>query len=214
MNHILSDLLSKAAKNNPNQIIKSDIKGCRNISYLNFEQRITDLSKGFLLRSITPKSKVLLFLSDERASIESFLALTKIGATIFTTTETKQLNQIIVEHRIETTILPLKATVEFFKPEFLSKQNREHLNISNFPYLKTLVLLDQIKLRGAFNLQELILIGKHIDDTEIEDITLTPSTENYSIYKTEFKNKKLKAINLAIDEICLKNFPFFDLKKL
>lgn len=214
MNKTISEKLSQAAKTVPEKLIGLGIKGCENISYSNFEKRINDLAKGFLLRNITPQTKVLLFITNDRYSIESFIALTKIGASVYTVKQTENINQLIINHKIETIIMPYKAALDLFKPEILAKQNREYLNFEEFPKLQTIVLLDPIKLRGAFNLQELILLGKHIDDTEIEEIILAPLNKNYSVFKIEIKDNTFETIKLPIKEISIENFPFFDLKKL
>ena len=215
MDHqLISNQLSSIATQTPDKLIQADNCGCKNISFAEFEKRVNDLSKGLLIRNINPNSKVLLFVQDDRATVESFLALTKIGVKIYTTKSQALISEMIKELNIDTVLFPIDITVDLFKKEQLAKQNRDFLSLNDFPSLAHIISLEPIKLRGAYNLQELILLGKHIDDLELEEVTFIEQTPNYSIVKTEVANSKFKLSGIPIEEIFMEEFPFFDLKKL
>jgi len=106
-------------------------------------------------------------------------ATAKIGAVLVTINTSYKLSEI--EYLLKNADINTLCLVDGFRdsdyinmifslvPE-LKEQPRGELHSEKFPELKNLVFIGQQKHRGMYNTTELILLGNHIDDLELESV--------------------------------------------
>lgn len=175
----LGEILEKWAYETPNKdfIVYPD----RNLrfTYSQFNQRVDALAKGMLYIGIRPGDKVGIWAKNVPDWTTVMFAAAKIGAvlvTINTSYKLAELEFLLKDSDINTLFLAegyrdsnYIQMIFDLVPE-LKEQARGELKSKKFPVLKNVAFIGQQKQRGMYNTPELILLGNHIDDFELESI--------------------------------------------
>jgi fatty-acyl-CoA synthase len=151
-------------------------------TYAQFNKRVDNLAKGLLYIGVKPGDKVGIWAKNVPDWTTFMFATAKIGAilvTINTSYKLSELEYLLKNADVNTLCLTdgyrdsdfVKMIFELV-PE-LKEQARGELKSEKFPELKHVVFIGQEKHRGMFNTAELILLGNHVDDIELESIEET-----------------------------------------
>ncbi|PIF05836.1 MAG: AMP-binding protein [Draconibacterium sp.] len=149
-----------------------------NFTYKQFNERVNALARGLLYLGISPGDKVGIWAKNVPDWTTLMFATAKIGAilvTINTGYKLSEIEYILKNADINTLFISdgyrdsdfVKMITELV-PE-LKTQARGELVSTRFPYLKNVVYVGRQKHRGMFNTTELMLLGNHIDDIELEN---------------------------------------------
>ncbi|WP_346861867.1 AMP-binding protein [uncultured Draconibacterium sp.] len=182
LDYTLGQMLEKWAYETPDKdfIVYPD-RDLR-FTYQEFNDRVDQLAKGLLFIGIKPGDKVGIWAKNVPDWTTLMFATAKIGAilvTINTNYKLAELDYLLKNADINTLFLIdgyrdsdyVKMIFELV-PE-LKTQARGELNSERFPELKNVGFIGQQKHRGMYNTTELILLGSHIDDLELESVKET-----------------------------------------
>lgn len=148
-------------------------------TYREFNDRVDAMAKGLLYIGVRPGDKVGIWAKNVPDWLTIFFATAKIGGvlvTINTNYKISELGYLLKNADINTLCLVdgyrdsdyINMVFELV-PE-LKDQPRGTLKSENFPELKNVVYIGQQKHRGMYNTAELLLLGNHIDDIELESL--------------------------------------------
>jgi fatty-acyl-CoA synthase len=182
LDYTLGGMLEKWAYETPDKdfVVYSD----RNLrfTYGQFNKRVDQLAKGLLFMGIRTGDKVGIWAKNVPDWTTLMFATAKIGAilvTINTNYKLAELDYLLKNADIHTLFLvdgyrDSDYVQMMFKlvPE-LKTQARGELKSETYPELKNVGFIGQQKHRGMYNTAELILLGSHIDDLELESIKET-----------------------------------------
>lgn len=177
LDYTLGGILEKYAFETPDQdfIVYPD----RNLrfSYAEFNERVNKLAKGLMYMGVTPGDKVGVWANNVPDWTTFMFATAKIGAILVTINTNYKLAEL--EYLLQNADINTLCLIDGYRdsdyvnmvfelvPE-LKTQSRENLNSEKFPKLKNVVFIGQQKHRGMYNTAELILLGEHLDDLELE----------------------------------------------
>ncbi len=149
------------------------------LTYADFDKRVNKLAKGLLSIGIKKGDHVGIWATNVPDWLTFLFATAKIGAitvTINTNYKTNELYYLINNADLHTLCIiggyrdsDYVNMVYELVPE-LKLHQRGHLSSSNFHTLKNVVFIGPEKHRGMYNTQELILLGDHVDDAELNEI--------------------------------------------
>lgn len=146
-------------------------------TYSEFNNRVDALAKGLLFIGIKPGDKVGIWAKNVPDWLTIMFATAKTGAVLVTINTSYKLSEI--EYLLKNADINTLCLVDGFRdsdyvnmifnlvPE-LKEQPRGELHSEKFPELKNVVFIGQQKHRGMYNTAELILLGNHVDDLELE----------------------------------------------
>ncbi len=151
-------------------------------TYGQFNTRVDQLAKGLLFIGIKPGDKVGVWAKNVPDWTTLMFATAKIGAilvTINTNYKLAELDYLLKNADIHTLFLVdgyrdsdyVKMIFELV-PE-LKTQARGELKSEKYPELKNVGFIGPKKHRGMYNTAELILLGSHVDDLELESVKET-----------------------------------------
>ncbi len=177
--YTLGEILEKWAFETPDSefIVYPD----RNLrfTYKQFNNRVNQLAKGLLYIGIQPGDKVGIWAKNVPDWTTLMFATAQIGAilvTINTNYKLGELEYLLKNAEISTLFLvdgyrdsDYVKMINKLLPE-LKSQARGSLQSERFPKLKNVVFVGQQKHRGMYSTAELILLGSHIDDIELESV--------------------------------------------
>lgn len=179
LDYTLGEILEKWAFEMPDKefMIYPD----RNLrfTYKEFNDRVNALAKGLLYIGVSPGDKVGIWAKNVPDWTTFMFATAKIGAILVTINTNYKLAE--VEYLLKDADINTLCIVDGYRdsdyvqmifnliPE-LKEQQRGDLKSPNFPELKNLVFIGHQKHRGMFNTAELLLLGNHIDDIELEGV--------------------------------------------
>lgn len=151
-------------------------------TYSQFNERVDQLAKGLLYIGVRPHDKVGIWANNVPDWLTFMFATAKIGAvlvTINTSYKSSELEYLLKNADIHTLCLidgyrdsDYVNMIFDLVPELKDSQ-RGNLKSEKFPELKNVIFIGPQKHRGMYNTAELILLGSHIDDFELEQITET-----------------------------------------
>jgi fatty-acyl-CoA synthase len=182
LDYTLGGMLEKWAYETPDKdfVVYSD-RDLR-FTYGQFNKRVDQLAKGLLFMGIRTGDKVGIWAKNVPDWTTLMFATAKIGAilvTINTNYKLAELDYLLKNADIHTLFLvdgyrDSDYVQMMFKlvPE-LKTQARGELKSETYPELKNVGFIGQQKHRGMYNTAELILLGNHIDDLELESIKET-----------------------------------------
>ena len=182
LDYTLGQMLEKWAYETPDQdfIVYPD-RDLR-FSYKQFNDRVDQLAKGLLFIGIKPGDKVGIWAKNVPDWTTLMFATAKIGAilvTINTNYKLHELDFLLRNADIHSLFLfegyrdsDYVQMIFELVPE-LKTQARGELKSERFPELKNVGFIGQQKHRGMYNTAELILLGTHIDDLELESVKET-----------------------------------------
>ena len=180
--YTLGDALEKWAFETPDSefIVYPD----RNLrfTYKQFNKRVDNLAKGLLYIGIQPGNKVGIWANNVPDWTTLMFATAKIGAilvSINTNYKLAELEYLLKNSDINTLFLVdsyrdsnYSKMITELVPE-LKNQTRGLLQSERFPELKNVTIIGHQKHRGMYSTAELILLGSHIDDIELESVKET-----------------------------------------
>ncbi len=153
-------------------------------SYSAFNERVDNLAKGLLYIGIQPGDKVGIWAKNVPDWLTFMFATAKIGAVLVTINTNYKLSEL--EYILQNADIHTLCLVDGYRdsdyvqmvfelvPE-LREQARGELHSPKFPELRNVVFIGQQKHRGMYNTPELLLLGSHVDQSEIETIQETIS---------------------------------------
>ena len=173
------ELLEKYAIETPDREFMVYTDRNLRFTYSQFNDRVDQLAKGLLYIDVKPGDKVGIWANNVPDWLTFMFATAKIGAvlvTINTNYKSSELEYLLHNADIHTLCL-----VDGFRdsdyvnmifdlvPE-LKINERGNLKSDKFPELKNVIFIGPQKHRGMYNTAELILLGHHIDDFELEQV--------------------------------------------
>ncbi len=177
----LGSFIEKWAFETPNKdfVVYAD-RGLR-FTYSEFNKRVDKLAKGLLYIGIKKGDNVGIWATNVPDWLTFTFATAKIGAvlvTINTNYKVHELEYLMTNADLHTICLidgwrdsDYVGMVNELVPE-LKYSERGFMKSEKFPFLKNVIFIGPEKHRGMYNTQEMILLGEHIDDTELEDAKL------------------------------------------
>lgn len=175
----LGEMLEKWAYKTPDRDFMVYPDRNLRFTYGEFNNRVDAMAKGLLFIGIKPGDKVGIWAKNVPDWTTIMFATAKIGAVLVTINTSYKLSEI--EYLLKDADINTLCLVDGFRdsdyvnmifelvPE-LKEQLRGELHSEKFPELKNVVFIGQLKHRGMFNTSELILLGNHVDDLELESI--------------------------------------------
>ena len=179
LDYTLGDLLEKYALEAPDREFMVYADRNLRFTYSEFNERVDQLAKGLLYIGVQPDDKVGIWANNVPDWLTFMFATAKIGAvlvTINTNYKSSELEYLLKDADIHTLCL-----VDGFRdsdyvnmifdlvPELKNSQ-RGRLKSEKLPKLRNVIFIGPQKHRGMYNTAELILLGSHIDDIELEQI--------------------------------------------
>lgn len=179
LDYTLGEILEKWATETPGKefIVYPD-RDLR-FTYQQFNERVDALAKGLLYIGVKPGDKVGIWANNVPDWSTVMFATAKIGAILVTINTNYKLSEL--EYLLQNADIQTLFLVDGYRdsdyiqmlfeltPE-LKTHPRGKLTSEKFPELKNVVFIGQQKHRGMFNTSELILLGSHVDDLELESI--------------------------------------------
>lgn len=147
-----------------------------NFTYSEFDKRVNNLAKGLMAIGLKKGDHLGIWATNVPDWLTFAFATAKIGVvlvTVNTNYKTHELEYLVNNADLHTLCIiggfrdsDYVSMVYELVPELRIHQ-RGHLVSEKFPYLKNVVFIGPEKHRGMFNTQELILLGEHIDDEQL-----------------------------------------------
>ena len=151
-------------------------------TYKEFNERVNMLAKGLLSIGIEKGDHVGIWAKNVPDWLTFLFATAKIGAvlvTVNTAYKSHELDYILKQSDMKAlAIIDGFRDINYIKtiydlvPE-LKKHPRGRLNSSEYPHLKSVIYVGQEKHRGMYNTNELMLLGKHQSDDELNKVKAT-----------------------------------------
>ena len=207
LNYTLGEILEKWAFETPNsEFIVYPDRDLR-FTYKQFDERVNQLAKGLLYIGVQPGDKVGIWAKNVPDWTTLFFATAKIGAILVpinSNYKLPELENLLTKAEIHTLFLSegccdndfVKIVAELV-PE-LKDQARGLLQSTKFSKLKNVVFVGQKKYRHMYNTAELLLLGNHIDDIELESVKEAQDCNNVvTIQFAETENGSLQGVMLS-----------------
>jgi fatty-acyl-CoA synthase len=182
LDYTLGEILEKWAFETPDKEFMVYPDRALRFTYKQFNERVDALAKGLLYIGVTPGDKVGIWAKNVPDWTTFMFATAKIGAilvTINTSYKLAELEYLLKDADINTLCMAdgyrdsdFVEMVFQLVPE-LKEQARGSLKSEKFSELKNVVFIGQQKHRGMYNTAELILLGNHVDDIELESVKVS-----------------------------------------
>lgn len=187
IDYTLGGILEKYAFETPDQdfIVYPD----RNLrfTYSHFNERVNKLAKGLMYIGVKPGDKVGIWANNVPDWLTFMFASAKIGAVLVTINTNYKLHEL--EYLLQNADIHTLCLIGEYRdsdyvnmifelvPE-LKIHPRGNLKADKFTELKNVIFIGQEKHRGMYNTAELILLGSHLDDLELEEVKSTVNTHD------------------------------------
>lgn len=151
-------------------------------TYKEFNERVDMLAKGLLSIGIEKGNHVGIWAKNVPDWLTFLFATAKIGAvlvTVNTAYKSHELDYILKQSDMKAlAIIDGFRDINYIKTVYeLVPQLKEHprgkLNSPEYPHLKSLIYIGQEKHRGMYNTNELMLLGRHQSDDELNKVKET-----------------------------------------
>jgi fatty-acyl-CoA synthase len=179
IDYTLGEILEKWALETPEKEFMVYPDRNLRFTYRQFNERVDNLAKGLLYIGIKPGDKVGIWAKNVPDWTTFMFATAKIGAilvTINTSYKLAELEYLLQNADINTLCLAdgyrdsdFVDMIFTLIPE-LKEHARGELVSNKFPQLRNIIFIGQEKHRGMYNTAELILLGNHVDDIELESV--------------------------------------------
>ncbi|MFC0876283.1 AMP-binding protein [Saccharicrinis sp. FJH2] len=179
LEHTLGTALENIVKKTPDKdfIIYPD----RNLrfTYKTFDDRVNKLAKGLLTIGIKKGDHVGIWATNVPDWLTFLFATAKIGSVLVTINTSYKVHEL--EYLIKNADLKALCLIDGWRdsdyvgmvneliPE-LKIMERGQLKSQKFPVLEHVVFIGQEKHRGMYNTPELLLLGEHVNDDELNAI--------------------------------------------
>lgn len=182
LDYTLGEILEKWAYETPDKEFMVYPDRDLRFTYKQFNERVDALAKGLLYIGVNPGDKVGIWAKNVPDWTTFMFATAKIGAILVTINTSYKLSEL--EYLLKDADINTLCMADGFRdsdfvemvfqlvPE-LKEQARGSLKSKNFPELKSVVFIGQQKHRGMYNTAELILLGNHVDDIELETVKVS-----------------------------------------
>jgi len=183
----IGEFLEKQVKNHPDRefIVYPD-RDLR-FTYSEFNERVNLLAKGLLAIGLKKGDHLGIWATNVPDWLTFLFATAKIGVvlvTINTAYKSHELEYVMRQSDMKAiAIIDGFRDVDYIKtiyklvPELKSHQ-RGNLKSKKFPHLKSVIYIGAAKHRGMYNIHELMLLGKHIPDSELEKVKKSLSSHD------------------------------------
>ncbi len=175
----LGDWLEHWANTTPDKeyIVYSD----RNLRYTwkEFDERVNDAAKGLISIGVTRGSHVGIWAQNVPDWLTYLYACAKIGAIYVTVNTNYKQNELeyLTDNSDMHTLLITNGTYDSdyvemtyaILPELKTCQ-RGHLKSERFPNMRNVIFIGQEKYRGMYNTSEILLLGSHTPDKQLDDL--------------------------------------------
>jgi len=180
--YTLGEILEKWANETPDHEFMVYPDRNLRFTYREFNERVDRLAKGMLYIGIQPGQKIGIWAKNVPDWLTFMFATAKIGAILVTINTSYKLSEL--EYILRNADINALCLVDGYResdylqmifelvPE-LKELSRGELHTDRFPELKNVIFIGQQKHRGMYNTQELLLLGGHVDDFEIDTIRET-----------------------------------------
>ena len=187
LDYTLGEILEKWAYETPDKEFMVYPDRDLRFTYKQFNERVDALAKGLLYIGVNPGDKVGIWAKNVPDWTTFMFATAKIGAILVTINTSYKLSEL--EYLLKDADINTLCMADGFRdsdfvemvfqvvPE-LKEQARGSLKSKNFPELKSVVFIGQQKHRGMYNTAELILLGNHVDDIELETVKVSLNCHN------------------------------------
>lgn len=151
-------------------------------TYKEFNERVDMLAKGLLSIGIEKGDHVGIWAKNVPDWLTFLFATAKIGAvlvTVNTAYKSHELDYILKQSDMKAlAIIDGFRDINYIKTVYdlvpeLKKHSRGRLNSSEYPHLKSVIYVGQEKHRGMYNTNELMLLGKHQSDDDLNKVKAT-----------------------------------------
>lgn len=182
IDYTLGEILEKWAFETPDKEFMVYPDRNLRFSYSQFNRRVDNLAKGLLYIGVKPGDKVGIWAKNVPDWTTFMFATAKIGAILVTVNTSYKLSEL--EFLLKDADINVLCLADGYRdsdfvsmifeliPE-LKEHARGEFKSKKFPELRDVVFIGQEKHRGMFNTAELLLLGNHIDDSELESIKET-----------------------------------------
>ncbi|MDR2039487.1 MAG: AMP-binding protein [Bacteroidales bacterium] len=143
-----------------------------------FNERVDNMAKGLMSIGVKHGTHVGIWATNVPDWLTFLYAGAKIGAvlvTVNTNYKQSELEYLMKDSDIHTLCITEGVfdgnyidMVYTMMPE-LKESQRGYAKSEQFPYLKNVVYIGQEKFRGMYNTPELLLLGKNVDDRELQE---------------------------------------------
>lgn len=183
----IGEFLEKQVKNHPDRefIVYPD-RDLR-FTYSEFNERVNLLAKGLLAIGLKKGDHLGIWATNVPDWLTFLFATAKIGVvlvTINTAYKSHELEYVMRQSDMKAiAIIDGFRDVDYIKtiyklvPELKSHQ-RGNLKSKKFPHLKSVIYIGAAKHRGMYNIHELMLLGKHMPDSELEKVKKSLSSHD------------------------------------
>ena len=181
LDYTLGGILEKYAYETPDQEFMVYPDRNLRFTYSEFNKRVNKLAKGLMYTGVMAGDKVGIWANNVPDWLTFMFATSKIGAILVTINTNYKLSEL--EFLLKNADIHTLCLVDGWRdsdyvnmifeliPE-LKTHSRGALKSGKFPVLKNVVFIGQEKHRGMYNTAELILLGEHLDELELEDAKL------------------------------------------
>ncbi|MGQ8336061.1 AMP-binding protein [Sunxiuqinia sp. A32] len=187
LDYTLGGILEKYAFETPDQDFMVYPDRNLRFSYAEFNDRVNKLAKGLMYAGVKEGDHVGIWANNVPDWLTFMFATAKIGAVLVTINTNYKLAEL--EYLLNNADIHTLCLVDEYRdsdyinmifelvPE-LKTQTRGNLKSERFPALKNVVYIGQEKHRGMYNTAELILLGAHLDELELEEVKLRVNTHD------------------------------------
>ena len=190
LDYTLGEMLEKWVYETPGQEFMVYPDRNLRFTYAGFNDRVDRLAKGLLYIGVQPGDKVGIWAKNVPDWLTFMFATAKIGAVLVTINTNYKLSEL--EYILQNADIHTLCLVDGYRdsdyvgmvfelvPE-LKVQARGELHSGKFPELRNAVFIGQQKHRGMYNTPELLLLGSHLDQSELETIQETLSCHDVAM---------------------------------
>ena len=172
----IGDFFEKQAEKDPDREFMVYPDRDLRFTYKQFDERVNKLAKGLLSIGVTKGDHVGIWALNVPDWITFLFACGKIGAvlvTVNTAYKSHELDYVLKQSDMKALAITdgfrdvnyLKILYELV-PE-LKTSIRGNLESKEYPCLKSVIFIGQEKHRGLYNTHELLLLGKHTDNSKL-----------------------------------------------
>jgi len=210
----LNEFIENMAFAKPDQVISSFQDEINIFTVKELNDRTNLLAKGLLYHGVSKGTPVALIIAGTTNCLTFALALAKIGAVLIPINqrlEIRLIEKILKEQKIHTIAFYADTFLRTFQQIIpnLAHNERGYLNSKDFPQLKNIVTLGSVKNRGIFTSRELMLVGSHMDDIEMEDTLVAIQPSDLYIRKVSYGDRsKIQVEEITHEQILKDNFSF------
>lgn len=193
LNYTLGGILEKYAYETPDQEFMVYPDRNLRFTYSEFNERVDKLAKGLLYIGVGEGHKVGIWANNVPDWLTFMFATAKIGAVLVTINTSYKLSEL--DYLLKNADIHTLCLIDGYRdsdyvnmifelaPE-LKNQSRGNLKSANFPELKNVIFIGQEKHRGMYNTAELILLGEHLDELEIESAKM--KVKNHDVVNMQY----------------------------